>query len=96
MMDMLSEDIANGTKDPGLYELGPIDFFQRLSYHSEMHSIIFELKPMNYFKVIRMVEEELSQSSPNWERIKKAVSRCKRTKFLALSIREGKILQTRE
>jgi hypothetical protein len=84
MMDMLSEDIANGTMDHGLYELGPIDFFQRLSYHSRMHSIVFEPKPMNYFKVIQMVEEELSQSSPNWERIRKAVSRCKRTEFLAL------------
>ncbi len=46
-MDMLSEDIANSTRDPGLYGLGQIDFFLRLSCHSRMHFIVFEPKPMN-------------------------------------------------
>ena len=46
--------------------------------------MVSEPKPMNYFKVIHIVENELDRPFPDWNRIQKAIIGCKGTEFLAL------------
>jgi hypothetical protein len=84
LMEDLFKPKEDSGKDPELFKLGPIDFFREVSRRSQSHAIIREPRPMNYFKAIHLVETELTQPSPDWKRIRKAISSCKRTEFLAL------------
>ena len=82
--DILGKEEEDNGEDSVLYKRKPIEFFLKLSHYSRSHSIISEPRPMNYFKTIQLVEEELKHPSPNWKRVGRAVSSCKRTEFLAL------------
>lgn len=92
LIEDLFEPNEETAKHKELLRLEPMDLFQEISRRSRSHSIIFEPKPMNYFKVIHLAENELIKPSPDWKRIKKAVCSCRKTEFLAL-LGEAKLLK---
>ena len=64
MVELLGEDELGGSgADLSLSTLEPIEFFLELSARSKAHSIIYEPKPTNYFKVIQMVVDQHSHPS---------------------------------
>src|SRR5262249_5265689 len=57
---------------------------EEISLRLRAYSVIFEPKPKNFFKVIELVEDEFKGSSPDWTRIRRAISSCKNLEFHAL------------
>ena len=71
----------------------PLSFFRRLSGMLSSYAVSYEPRPMNYFKAIQSIDEELQSSSVDWGRVVRTINSCKGTEFIALM---GKLNELRE
>jgi len=77
LYSLISED-----KVQKFSSLGPVKFFSALSASLRAYATVFEPRPITHFRAVSIAEEEMGKPFPDWERIRRALRRCRGTEFL--------------